>query len=145
MTPNELYAMKHESIGTLNMLNESMHSHISESDINYIPYDTLAPKVEIRIIKYFEFDYRRFWRLATVWYEDKPVMIIRNAGREGDDHSSRIITDKAAYVDMIRYIRSLLAIEFQSEDSYKDPNEDIVNLDSFYGNSLSSTFVRHVY
>ena len=30
----------------------------------------------IRVVKEFDFDGRRFWRLATVWHDGIPVMVI---------------------------------------------------------------------
>jgi len=68
-------------------------------------------------------------------------MIIQNAGREGDDHRRRFVTDKEKYKEMIKYIRTLLESEEEIED-YFDPNEDIQGLDSFYGHTLDGVFKR---
>jgi hypothetical protein len=38
-------------------------------------------------------DSRRYWELCTAWFDNQPFMIIRRAGREGDDHKSRFITN----------------------------------------------------
>ena len=55
------------------------------------------PRITIKTIKYFNFDGRRFWQLATVWFDDQPIMITRNAGREGDDHATRFVTNEDGY------------------------------------------------
>lgn len=60
-----------------------------------------SAQVEIRLIKHHDFDERRFWRLATVWYKKKPVMVIQNAGREGDDFVRRYITDAVQFTNEI--------------------------------------------
>jgi len=63
------------------------------SSFNHIPelkipeYDSVdikkSTEITIRIYKDFDFDGRRFWRLAAVYYTGEPIMIIQNAGSRG--------------------------------------------------------------
>lgn len=58
-------------------------------------------------------DTRRYWRLASVWYIDEegnevPFMVIQNAGREGDDYSTRIISNKYTFLEAANYFRDLI-------------------------------------
>jgi len=94
-------------------------------------------RVVVKLYKDIWYDTRRFWRLASVWFDHIPVMIIRNAGREGDDHCSRIVTDLMLYTIMTRYI----AIGFSpqvvlTEYELKDQCVDIPDLTDFYGGTL---------
>src|ERR1035437_1712200 len=116
MKPIDLYNRIPESeTNDINMVKGSAYNHIPEID-EYVWFDekTIAKndKIKIYILKYFDFDGRRFWRLATVWFEGKPVMIIRNAGREGDDHRSRFVTNETLYKQMVEFIKTLMPVEF---------------------------------
>lgn len=104
-------------------------------------------KITMKIHKEFDYDHRRFWRLASVWFEGNPVMIIQNAGREADDCARRYITDAIRFREMIMYLYSLPQYG-QVDDALKDvidPDEDRDDLDTFYGQSLQGPFERHKY
>lgn len=142
-TANELYAMPYEVNCALCCLIGFGYNHIKESGLDTIDIvDIDTDRVEIRTIKYFDFDGRRFWMLATVWFDSKPVMVIQNAGREGDDHAKRYVTDKSALRDMCQYIRSLVPVE-EDESDLVDADEDIPSLTEFYGNELDGHFERY--
>lgn len=91
---------------------------------------TANTRVQIRALEYHEFDYRRYWELATVWFDGKPVMITQNAGREGDDHSKSFITDAVVYGEMLGYLISLAGVD---NDDLIDPNVPRGDLTAFYG------------
>lgn len=155
MTPNELYnRVPENSYYDLECLIGFYYDHIPEIDMN-IGYEINAAnekkqRVLIREHKFFDFDGRRFWRLASVWFDDnnladlrhKPVMIIQNAGRDGDDYAERFITDERLYMEMIIYIRSLMDATGVNVRDVVDPDVDINNLTSFYGNELDGHFER---
>lgn len=75
-------------------------------------------------------------------------MIIQNAGREGDDSYRRIITDPINYGEMIGYIaKELIIYELEgnkqlAEDVHQ-PDEEVIGIDDFYGNSLDGHFERN--
>lgn len=91
-------------------------------------------KVEIRTIHEHQVDSRRYWLLRSIWFEDKPVMIAQNAGREGDDHIKTFITDKERYMSMIGYIEGLIKEQDHSFDQpIYDTRTDMPELTKFYG------------
>ncbi len=148
MTPAELYRMKPESrtkdISCLVGCYYNFIPEIDESDFTCTGDLKENTRVEINIYKYFDFDGRRFWRLASVEFDHTFVMITQNAGREGDDHAVRYITDADAYRGMIEYIRSLLPVLTVDKDAEKivQVDDDIKGLTNFYGNELSEHFER---
>lgn len=144
MTPNEIYKLPVESVETdLSGLIGCYYNHVKESGVE--AFVEGAEGVEVRVIKHFNFDFRRYWRLATVWFEDKPVMVIQNAGREGDDFSRRVITDQAAFRDLCKYVASLAGVDEPEETEVLAPDADLDQWDEFYGNSLNGHFKRNQY
>lgn len=143
MKPNELYQKTPETISKcLGHLKGFYYDHIHElSDSrNVDSYWGLENKNEKVEIKYYVdhcFDGRRTWTLASVWFEEKPIMVIQNAGREGDDHRVRFITDAENYKRMLHYISTLLEEDDVTLESV-DPDEDIPTLDTFYGYSMNT-------
>lgn len=132
-----------------------IYDHIDETDIwNYnigkyeSGMDTNADRIDIRVLKHFDFDFRRFWQLATVWFDGCPVMICQNAGREGYDHVARYITDRDKFLEMCSYIKTWIAERF--EPINKTPmvrTHDLTKkcdyLTEFYGNKLDGKFERY--
>lgn len=66
-------------------------------------------------------------------------MVVQRAGREGDDHSERFITNEENFINMIQYIRSLIP-PTQDELNTIDENEDRNDLDNFYGHRLNEFY-----
>ena len=155
MTPNELYnRIPENSHYELECLNDFYYSHVPEvGDWSLGDANEKEQRVLIKEYKFFDFDGRRFWRLASVWFDNtkddkladayKPVMIIQNAGREGDDHASRFITNESLYMEMVSHIRSLINTKYDEMYDVVDPDVDINNLTSFYGNELDGHFERY--
>jgi len=144
MTPNELYAREPEKIDKdLNHIKTFYTCHIPElqGSIDWFP-DDCNEKVEFKIYKDFDFDGRRGWFLASMWFEGKPVMIIQNAGRELDDHSNSFISDESAYREMVKYIQTLIPIDVD-EVITVEGDTDYPQLTEFYGNSLDGQFTRY--
>jgi hypothetical protein len=140
MTPNQLYQRIPEKtdheICTLKGFN---FNHVPEIESEFIPKDPTG-KIEIRYYKDFYFDQRRFWRLASVWIEGKPVMIIQNAGREGDDHAKSFITDATQYSALIKHLATLTKPLAGKIENVVDPDIEIPDLTKFYGNELDGGF-----
>lgn len=59
-------------------------------------------------------------------------MVVQRAGREGDDHKARFVTDAAAYAEMVSYLKALLGEQVVAVAA----DQDIMGLDEFYGNKL---------
>jgi len=148
MKPKELYKRTPEKIDKdINVLHGCYYNFIPEVQgfdfCQDIP-DGANELVEIHYYKDFDFDGRRFWRLAAVKYNGEFVMIIQNAGREGDDWTERFITNFEFYVGMVGYIQTLVPTSrIDTNGDYVSPNTDIKGLDDFYGNNLDGYFERY--
>ena len=121
------------------------YNHLAP-DINVYELDGInrSTAVVIKVYKDFNFDGRRFWRLASVWFNGKPVMIMQNAGREGDDWAERFITDHLTFIEMLNHIRGLFRYETKNDEIMEDVidvDEDMgTKLTDFYGNELDGFF-----
>ena len=143
MKPRDLYEMAPESttMDIFDLNNGHYYDHIPEIGVDdwwNIDFSKNS-RIEIRTIKYHCFDGRRTWELRTVWFDNKPVMVIQNAGREGDDYAKRYVTDRDAYTKMVGYLLSLMRTGNFS-DTVHDMDEDIPDLGTFWGYSLGGTF-----
>lgn len=97
MTPEQLLTRTTQFVtAELSWLWGCYYAHVPE-----VRRRASAPGVFVRVYKHHDFDARKVWRLASVHVDDKPVMIVRNAGREGDDHADRYVFDLYHYRDMI--------------------------------------------
>ena len=139
---NDLYNMIPESVDKdVGNLKGCYSDHLPEIeglwDIN-----SKNDKVEIKVLKDFDFDGRRCWTLRTVWFDSKPVMVVQNAGREGDDHYRRYITNDELFKDMVTYLQSLFEVDVYAHETL-DLNEKLDCLTNFYGKQLNSTFERY--
>jgi hypothetical protein len=114
MKPNDLYAMTPESVERgIDSLAGCYYNHLDGSGLDQFALGQITgdtSRVQIRTLKYWCFDGRRIWSLATVWFDEKPVMVIQNAGREGDDHSRRFITDFPRFCEMCAFLQSLVPV-----------------------------------
>jgi hypothetical protein len=66
-----------------------------------------VPGVEVRLYRHHNFDERRVWRLASVHVRNRPVLIVRNGGREGDDEASRYVFDTFLYAELVELLGKL--------------------------------------
>lgn len=136
MTPQELYDAQYietwTGVNVLDLLQGCYFNHIPEIS-EFARFENVdLPRIWVHIHGYLQVDYRRFHRLASVWYKGKPVMVIQNAGREGDDHKKRWVTDEATYLEMIGYILSLLPITKFNRADFISSTEDIGDIQNFY-------------
>lgn len=151
MTPNELYdRIPDKSSYDLNDLSVGSYGRqlyeIDELGCGYWFPDIKQTDIEIRIYKFFDFDGRRFWKLQSVYYKGNPVMIMRNAGREGDDHCSRFITDKERFKQLICQVKQHI-LETSDDEEISDivDGDDDVGVESFYDGTLDGNFERYRY
>jgi len=138
MKPIDFYQLEPVKIldgaEAINELRGFYYNHIPEitDDLGWLNGNK---QIYVKIINRRYIDDRRYWQVAGVWFDDIPVMIIQNAGREGDDHARRFITNEDAYLDMVDYIRNLLNPNIC--DKVYSVEEDIKDLIEFYGYKLS--------
>ncbi|HCH9337301.1 TPA: hypothetical protein PNO69_004497 [Salmonella enterica] len=130
---NELWSLKGYYYDFLPEIGDELYSIKPEDN----------KRLKIKVLKEFDFDGRRFWRLQTLWIDNKPVMIMQNAGREGDDHRKRFITNKELYKEVVSYVRELIGENL--EDSFNDFIDENTpyNYLEFYGNHLNGHFERY--
>lgn len=99
----------------------------------------LQERVKIKYYKDFCFDGRRVWRLYSVWLDNQLVMLCKNAGREGDDHSGFVIFNAELYKNLNAFI---LTFTNSPVSTFKvtqlDENAD--EFYSFYSNSVDGYF-----
>lgn len=150
MTPSQLFALPVERVDKdLTHLFGYYYNHLPEAGDkdeirNWIP-NVKQGRAEIRFIKDFCFDGRRVWQLAVVCFDGKPAMITQNAGREGDDHARRFITDRDGVLALAGYINSLRPVEMIREDDNSrliGLDQDYAFLDEFYDQKLCDPFRR---
>lgn len=143
MKPTELYSRKPEEISTdLNDMSGGSYGanfpEIYELGCSFWFDDVKQDAVEIHIYKDHCFDGRRTWELRGIFFNSKPVMITRNAGREGDDHCSRFITNGDLFFEMIDYLKGIISKQERKEEEIEtfDPEVEITDLVNFYNNKL---------
>jgi hypothetical protein len=129
LTPKDLYEMKSTATLDALALRGFSYDHVPEAGPDVELRD--KPRVRVEVVGYVHFDHRRYWRLATVWFDDKPVMVVQNAGREGDGYSKRFVTDVSLLMELAKYLKAEEAAPDTVPLSYD--GADLVN---FYGVSL---------
>ena len=89
-------------------------------------------KVELRDYIDENFDGERGFTVFSVWFENRPIMLCREAGRGHQDAVDQWITDLEGYRNFLTYVASLLPIAESYVGAATDPEEDIPALDEFY-------------
>lgn len=143
-TCNELYKMEPVSTGTVEDLRGFYYDHIPEVR-NNMRDNVTTDRVVVKYIKNHCFDGRRIWRLGTVWFDGEPVMVIQNAGWEGDEHRCRFITDESRFIEMCKHIHNLWdeGLNLDHLCTIHTPEEDFGDkLTTFYGYSLGGQFEK---
>lgn len=147
-TPNQLYKRTPEKVThDVTHLSGCYYNHVIEvcDDFQFHSCDIKTDRVEIRFLKDFHFDHRRVWQLATVWFDLKPVMVIQNAGREGDDYHARFITDPKTFSEMCSHLRQLIAVDAMAIPNIYDADAEVPGLTDFYNNDLDGIFTHNLY
>lgn len=81
--------------------------------------------LRVKTIAHYGYDSRRYWDLSLVFYKEIPIMLIQNAGREGDDHRSRYIFNVETYKQCIEDLSVV-------DDDDKDINLENINLEETF-------------
>lgn len=130
MNMNDVYAMTPMSV-TYDL--DEIADHIYESGYNFmLSWPEPNKKIEIRILVLRRLDARRIWKLTSVWFDGQPFMITQNAGREGDDHVARFISDYTTFAQAINYLRTLDNKEPNFGQPPIDPTKEFDELTNFY-------------
>ena len=135
----------HKDFLDFSNFNGCYYKHIPEIQEGEIDYSSIPKNSPLRIVihgLYDERDGRRFWVIWSAWFEDKPFMLMRNAGREGDDSAKRYVTNSDLYYKAIIYLKSFSNRPLLNNEVV-DKDKDIINLTNFYGHSLESSYHQH--
>lgn len=143
-TPNDLYSKTEYSKGTLDSLVDyTDRSLLEEVDFEtsvstFSLYNSPPERVEIRLVRDHNFDSKCVWVLGTVWFDSLPVMVFQRAGRYGESHRERFITDTPRFVEMCKYLTAFLYDLKITEKALKltsinqdEPRSDLDNFDSY--------------
>lgn len=135
VTPAQLYAIEqYEEDFEIGSLWGRYYNHVPEIEDYYahrINFESIKNEKRIvrRILKHVNYDARRYWEIATVWFDGNPVMVTKNASREGDDNYGRYVTDLNVYGDMVRYLFGKMMVEdgLTKVVGLNDPQSDILH------------------
>lgn len=132
MKPIDLYNSK--PIKVSNRIYE-LHRHMP-GELDDID-DIEDKRIELRYYADEYIDGIRGWTIFSVWFDESPVMICQEAGRDNRDHIYQYITDRAKYIEFIQYLYSLHDhTKYMDEDEFYDPEKEAEHLTSFYGGNL---------
>ncbi len=86
-------------------------------------------------------DGRRTRAMHTLRFDGKPVAIVQNAGREGDDHRKRWVTDREVYAELLAYLCKQM-LEAGDSDDFADPTQPLYEEEvfHFYGDDHAARF-----
>lgn len=129
MTPRELFEAKPKYV---RRHIDDLQTFCSEIDTSMIHQEE-SDQIEIRTLDYRNSDGTRFWKLASVWFQGKPVGLFQNAGRHGSDHQARYIVDLPLYGQLIGYLLSLYSFEDIDDWDVVAMDDDNPDLTTFYG------------
>jgi hypothetical protein len=132
-TANDLYALATQK--TTFELEWELDGFIQEVGFGDIP-EGANTRVNARLLDYKDFDGNRIWELMTVWLDDQPFMVVQCAGRSGQDHRVRFITNETLYAQAVEYLRSLERVEVMNSDDVIGADEPRADLATFYGRTL---------
>jgi hypothetical protein len=135
MTPNELYAMAPVGVTrSTKMLAAFHYTHIPEAGVTPRLCEN-DERVEIRVLGHRAVGpirRRKMWRLATVWMDGKPVMVIQNGGRKGF-YTRRFITDVSLFELMVAH----LTRPYETPTDTTAADEHVPGVDEFAGFTLA--------
>jgi hypothetical protein len=137
-TARSLYQSKDYILREWQQTPEAIEDHLPEFPYSLYEYDFTGFPLQVRELKDHSYDGERSWTLRTVWYAGQPFMIVQNAGRGGQDHENRFITDTKVFVAFISALYEITTS--QTKYDVIDPDEDRNDLDFFYDQHLNQTF-----
>ena len=101
-----------------------------------------VPRVDIHYLEDFCYDGRRTWTLGYVQLDGHTVLMFKNAGREGDDHTGYVVFDKSRFRELQLYLKDLVDIH-QEDVTVTSLLADAGNFEKFYGDTIHTPFIRH--
>lgn len=142
-TANELYEMT--PVSSCNHIGELCgfyYDHLPEvHNLEEVDrYSVSSDRISVKTIKDICYDGERVWQLRSVWFDGTPFMVVQNAGRGGDDHSERFITNTEVFEKFIGIVNTLV-MELLDKPQFKpckaiDPCVKLKELTHFYSDYL---------
>ena len=81
-------------------------------------------------------DGRRGLWIYSVYFDNEPIALWYEAGREGDDSNEGFIINEKLFSDAIEYLKTFINKEEYIKET--NINEDLLELDTIYGYDLKS-------
>jgi hypothetical protein len=109
-------------------------NHLPEAGamwIHEMPADADLSGLEWRLFGQIYIDHRRYHHLAAVYLHGLPVMIITNAGREGDDHSERFVLNEHKVWELAKLVSTTA-----TETPVVGLDQDLPSMTFFYGEEI---------
>lgn len=119
---------------------DELGSHLFGLYFNHLPtveyafQEVRLPGYRVEVKLYNNVDFRRFHSVSVVYHDDAPVMVLQNAGREGDDYYDRWIIDKTEYGLLEKAVYE--ATMKPEVIEVADLDKDLPELTSFYGHTF---------
>lgn len=134
MTPNQLYKTK--------PIKQNHRVHDAARLLNFmyeydIPYNRIDKRIQVRYYADVDYDGRRGWQLASVWFNGVPVAISQRAGRELRDHSEVMITNKTKYLELLGLLYQIY-LKTAKDDIISYNAHATKDVDKFYGDCLAN-------
>lgn len=135
MTPRELLALEPALVN--DFLSDATR-HVPETN-NILPEAYQDPRVQTKYYARVSFDQDRNWELGAVYFDERPVLVFRNAGRwKDDEYEKRWVLDTEAYWDLVRHLFNLPRHENSSWHDTAALDQDLGDeMTSFYGCTLT--------
>jgi hypothetical protein len=136
-SPAELYALKpvRTDYGSWHTVNV----HFAEDGVNNFDINMDAveetQRMDTRTLVDHDYDGRRGWTLQTVWFDDKPVMVVTSGGRDGDEYHDRWITDPDQFAKLVTFLRSFTTEESEAA-AFVKADKKIPAMTEFYGHTI---------
>jgi len=134
-TPTELYALKptRTDYGSWHAVSVHLRDEIGNGFDLDLDAVEKTQRMETRTLVDHDYDGRRGWTLQTVWFDNKPVMVVNSAGRDGDEYHERWITDPELFGELVTFLKS-----FMSEDTtgFVKADAKIPAMTEFYNHTI---------
>ncbi len=110
-------------------------------DITTEVLETLQAEGRLRVVELAApyIDGNRVAELRTLWFDGAPFAVVQDAGRGGDDHRRRWVTDAKAYAAALQYLLQHLVLNARTEDLVNPEApfypEEVLN---FYGHDFAT-------
>lgn len=100
-------------------------------------------RMAIKTVIIENIDYERYAMMCTVWFDNRPVLIVQEAGRSGRDYFNRWVVDLSTYSEMLVYLTKKFTTTPEAGiQDYLELDADVYpeTFFNFYGRSYAKNF-----